>query len=285
MDFDIENEYSESGEKTGKILLIPNAKRYELREFNGKQGYFDKFDNIFMPLDELLNAMNQINNIPIQMPPSKIENKKEYCEKRFSNLDKYYSKTFKANNLESAKNLVFMSIDIVNSTRRSKNLNIETNTLTNLMFLRESEEIINRYEGTVIKYIGDGLIAYFTNPNITGKVDNSIECALTIKTFVEQYINKFLTEKEISPLKFRIGINYGEGCIVNIEEQYDVYGHALDITHKIQECADENQIVIGSRPTQIAHTYWREKLEKIDFDYKKEQKPELENIVLYKFDV
>lgn len=282
MDFDIEEEYSENGEKTGNIIFMPNRDRYEYTNKDGVNGYMDKYEPIFIPEEMLQKVWPQLNFLPVNMPPSRIENPKEYFKARFKNLSKYFSDEFKSSTLNSAENLVFMSLDIVNSTRRSKKLDIETNTLTNLMFLKEAEEIIKIYEGNVIKYVGDGLIAYFQTPNLMGKIDNSIECALLIKTFVEEYINKFLGENEITPLKFRIGINHGEGYIININEQNDIYGHALDITHKIQECADENQIVVGSKSKQLAHTYWKEKLEKIDFDYKKEKKPELENITLYK---
>ena len=132
----------------------------------------------------------------------------------------------------------------------------------------------------LISFFKYSLIAFFSSPNIMGKVDSSLECAVAIKRFVEDYINKFLIKKEIPPLKFRIGINHGEGYIVNIDQQEDVYGHALDITHKIQECAGENQIVIGSKSNQLAHTYWREKLEVLNFE--KEKKQDIENIILYK---
>lgn len=268
--------------KEFKFEIFFDPRRYEYKIENGEEGFLDKFDPYFIPLKELFKSIDKIDTLPVNMPPSRIENKNAYYEDRFNDLDKYYSKEYKNRTIKSAENLVFMSVDIVNSTGRSKELDLERNTLTNLLFLKEIEEIIIRYEGTVIKYVGDGLIAYFSNPNIMGKVDNSIECAVTIKTFVEDYINKFLAEKEIPKLKFRIGINHGEGCIVNIDEQDDIYGHALDIAHKIQECAGENQIAIGSKTNKLTHTCWREKLEKIDFDYKKEQMPELEDMILYK---
>lgn len=279
-DLNIEVKPVEGEKNKFEFIITPNEKRYDFQVSNGIEGYFDKYDNIFIPKDVLIKSLNQILGLPINMPPPRIDDFEKYCDERYEKLGRYYSDDFKNKTLKSAENLVFLSIDIINSTMRSKNLDIETNTITNLLFLTEIEMIIERYGGNVIKYVGDGLIAFFSSPNIMGKVDSSLECAVAIKRFVEDYINKFLIKKEIPPLKFRIGINHGEGYIVNIGQQEDVYGHALDITHKIQECAGDNQIVIGSKSNQLAHTYWREKLEVLNFE--KDKKPGIENIILYK---
>lgn len=265
-----------------KSEIFFNQNRYEYKVKNEEEGFFDKYEGHFIPLKELFPPFKKNNHLSVSAPPSRIKNKIKYYEERYDKLDDYYSEEFKNKTMKSAENLVFMSVDIVNSTGRSKKLNIEDNTITNLLFLKEIEEIINRHEGKVVKFVGDGLIAYFPSHNLSDKVDNSIDCAITIKTFVEKYINKFLTEKDITRLKFRIGINYGEGCIVNINEQDDIYGHALNITYKIQECAEVNQIVIGSKSNQKVNSHWRGKLEKIEYDYKKEKTPELENIILYR---
>ena len=202
MDFEIEEIPSENGKTTRKVIFKPNEKRYELREYDGKQGYFDKIDNIFIPHDLLLESLNSKENMPIYAPPSRIENLIEYFEERYSKLDKYYTQTirttdnqeFLKSNIGSTKEFVFMSIDIVNSTDRSKKMGIETNTKTNLMFLNEINRILIRFDGHVMKYLGDGLIAYFTTPNIVGKVDNSLDCSSAIKYFTENYINRFLIE-------------------------------------------------------------------------------------------
>lgn len=271
MDFEIEEIPSENGKTTRKVIFKPNEKRYELREYDGKQGYFDKIDNIFIPHDLLLESLNSKENMPIYAPPSRIENLIEYFEERYSKLDKYYTQTirttdnqeFLKSNIGSTKEFVFMSIDIVNSTDRSKKMGIETNTKTNLMFLNEINRILIRFDGHVMKYLGDGLIAYFTTPNIVGKVDNSLDCSSAIKYFTENYINKFLIEKDIPPIDFRIGINVGEGYIVEAGSQEDIYGHALDITNKIQKNAGKNEIWISSDASYLAHTEWRERLKKV----------------------
>ncbi|MEE0942220.1 MAG: adenylate/guanylate cyclase domain-containing protein [Methanobrevibacter sp.] len=279
-DFKINPKPVKGKENEFELEIIPNKDRYEFQVSKGIAGYFDKFDKIFIPQNVLLTSFSQLAGLHINLPPQRIENFEEYCVERYKKLNEYFSENFKNKTLKSPKNLVFLSIDIVNSTMRSKNLEIEINTITNLMFLIEIEKIIEGFGGRVIKYVGDGLIGFFSSPNVMGKVDSSLECSVSIKKFVEDYLNKFLKTIDIPPLTFRIGIYHGESYIVNISQQEDIYGHALDITHKIQECAGENQIVIGSKSNQLAHTYWREKLEK--FDFEKEKKSSLENIILYK---
>ena len=145
--FDLNSEVKPvEGEKNKfEFIITPNEKRYDFRVFNGIEGYFDKYDNIFIPKDVLINSLNQILGLPINMPPPRIDDFEKYCDERYEKLGRYYSDDFKNKTLKSAENLVFLSIDIINSTMRSKNLDIETNTITNLLFLTEIERIIERY--------------------------------------------------------------------------------------------------------------------------------------------
>ena len=44
-------------EKTGELRgqMIPDPERYELKEINGEMGYYDRFDDLFIPIEVLKN--------------------------------------------------------------------------------------------------------------------------------------------------------------------------------------------------------------------------------------
>lgn len=44
-------EIEEGTYKTLRVELIPHPDRYELKTIDGKQGYWDKFDRLFISLD------------------------------------------------------------------------------------------------------------------------------------------------------------------------------------------------------------------------------------------
>ena len=95
MDFDIEEEYSENGEKTGKIIFTPNSDRYEYTNKDGVYGYMDKYEPIFFSEETLQKMWPQLNFLPLNMPPSRIENPEEYFKDRIKNLNEYYSDEFR----------------------------------------------------------------------------------------------------------------------------------------------------------------------------------------------
>ena len=84
------------------------------------------------------------------------------------------------------------------------------------------------------------------------------------------YNEKFLINKNIPPIQFRIGINLGESYVLDTGKS-EISSHALDLTCKIQELAKNNQILIGGPAEKLAHTQWRTKMNKIKtnskFDY------------------
>ncbi|MBE6494106.1 MAG: adenylate/guanylate cyclase domain-containing protein [Methanosphaera stadtmanae] len=286
-------DYSRDPE-TGHLhtLSTLDPDRYELINTKDKKGYWDKFDQCFIPMEVCENIFKQMLNTPILAPGPKIDNIAEYFFERYNLLDTYFSEDTKIELSASEeilyqanKNNVyfnFMSIDLVESTNISRKVNNKTNARIKMLFLKETENIIRKFGGHIFKFEGDGLIAFYTSYNISSKIDNSLDCAGIIKLFIVNVINKFLEKKELPLLYFRIGINFGEAYVENVGNNNEIYGYDLDATCKIRELADENQILVGFSSVTLAHTYWRKILKRKKIQKRKLKRSNLnENTQIY----
>lgn len=261
------------------VHATPNSERYELKEINGEKGYWDKFDEFFIPLTVCEDIGKNMRGCPILASMPKIENLEEYFNERYSMLNKYFDNTIKYNSPTSETILAqfeesdsffnFISIDMVGSTKRSRILDSKLNSQVNRLFLNEISNIIRQYGGNIFKYEGDGLLAFYTYDNFLNKFDNSLESVIAIKLFVNDYLNKYLKNVGIPKIGFRIGVNFGSSYVANFGEKTELYGHDFDITCKIQEFAAENQIIVGMGSVKLAHTEWRKRLKRIKINKRK----------------
>jgi class 3 adenylate cyclase len=129
--------------------------------------------------------------------------------------------------------------------------------------------LVERFNGFVLKYVGDGLIAYFPEPNMTGMTDNALDCAATMKKMIIFGINPILNKMELPDLSFRIGLVSGEAIVKTIgvesvKSHKDLIGETINLSVKIQSLADTNQILMGESTAIMLHTFWRKKIQKLD---------------------
>lgn len=272
-------EIKENSDGSHIVYATPNSERYELKEINGEKGYWDKFDKFFIPLTVCDEIGKKMMGCPILSPMPKIENLEEYFNERYSMLHKYFDDTIEYDSPTSESVLAqfeesdnffnFISVDMVESTKRSRILDSKLNSQVNRLFLNEISNIIRQYGGNIFKYEGDGLLAFYTYDNFLNKVDNSFESVIAIKLFINNYLNKYLENVGIPKINFRIGVNFGSSYVANFGEKTELYGHDFDITCKIQEFAAENQIIVGMGSVKLAHTEWRKRLKRIKINKRK----------------
>jgi adenylate cyclase len=111
---------------------------------------------------------------------------------------------------------VILSIDLKGSTKMSQELSLETNAQIISLYLREMALVVEKFNGYVLKYVGDGLIAYFPEPNMIGMTDNALDCAATMKKMILFGLNSALKDRKLPTLSFRIGLDSGEAMVKTI---------------------------------------------------------------------
>lgn len=263
-------------EQTGKFqgTLIPDPTRYEWRDIDGKKHLYDKFDNILFTPEILDKMFNQAQSTPIYYSPPRIKDIEEYIKERIPEIKEFLEKdeteykfVDKSEEfLESRKNdkmrFVILSFDLMGSTKLSEELQGKEYSKIIALVSREMSLIISGFNGFILKYVGDGVVAYFPEPNFIGMNDNAVDCAVGIKILFKKAINKILTEKNLPELKIRIGLDSGEAIIKSIgdpssKSHKDLIGLTVNLAAKIQATAGENEIVIGDTTEKNLHVNWR----------------------------
>jgi len=110
-------------------------------------------------------------------------------------------------------------------------------------------EIIRKYKGTVIEFMGDGILMIFgapaENPN---HADDAIACALEMQNAIED-VNVWNKENSFPAISIGIGVNTGECIVGNIGSEttmkYNVIGRNVNIASRIESYTTGAQIYIS----------------------------------------
>jgi len=137
--------------------------------------------------------------------------------------------------------------DMVKFTSLSEQMHPrEVNQLLNQYFSKMTD-IIFEHNGTLDKYIGDGLMAVFGAPvEKKDDAERAVRAALKIR---EEFVNMTSETGEGKKIEIRIGINTGKVVGGNIGSpkrmDYTVIGDPVNIASRLESIAEPNQIYIG----------------------------------------
>jgi adenylate cyclase len=138
--------------------------------------------------------------------------------------------------------------DIVNFTQLAERIPPrETNVILNEYFSTMTD-IVFSYDGTLDKYIGDGLMAVFGAP--MEREDDAERAILAAKEMREKLTAMVAEESDDRRrLNIRIGINTGRVVAGNIGSpkrmDYTVIGDPVNIASRLESIAEPDQILIG----------------------------------------
>jgi len=101
--------------------------------------------------------------------------------------------------------------------------------------------VIKKFQGKVIKTIGDSVMASFSSP------ENALRAAIGIQQSLEDYRNKNKRFK----LEIRIGMHTGKALI----EKNDVFGDTVNVAARVEGAAKANEILIsGSTEKNVSRS-------------------------------
>ena len=150
--------------------------------------------------------------------------------------------------IEERKVVSMLFADLTASTEMASRLDPEDLRAVLRPFFDAMTEEIDRYGGTVEKYIGDAIVAAFGAPVAhEDDPERAIRCALAMQRRLPD-LNDALAEQAGVELSLRIGINTGEVIAHSIEEGI-VTGEAVNIAARFQSLAGP-----GSRRHRGANT-------------------------------
>jgi adenylate cyclase len=112
--------------------------------------------------------------------------------------------------------------------------------------------VIFEYHGTLDKYIGDAIMAFYGAP-VTSS-DNAAQAVRTAWVMQQQFSQLRQENAVMSELGLSAGVNTGEAVVGNVGSErlmdYTVIGNTPNIAKRLQEHAHPGQILIGERTYQ-----------------------------------
>ncbi len=146
------------------------------------------------------------------------------------------------------KRVTVLFCDVRGFTRLAQHARPETIVdLLNILFTAIAAELF-AHQGTLNKYIGDGLMALFGAP-LGGEHDaaNAVSAAIAMQRRVKD-VNEQLTAKNLPTVQLGIGINTGEATVGVIgahqRSEYTAIGNTVNIASRIEGLAQPGQILV-----------------------------------------
>ncbi len=116
-------------------------------------------------------------------------------------------------------------------------------------------ESLFAYQGTLDKFLGDGLLAFFGAPlHQPDHARRAVQAALDIQNAVAE-LNKRRRQLGAITLDIGIGINSGEAIVGNIGSEkrmeYTVIGDMVNVAQRLQSCSQPGEVLISA--TTLPH--------------------------------
>ena len=185
-----------------------------------------------------------------------------------SNLEP--AQNFLLNHVNSKISLVVMYADLVGSTNMSMTLPIDKMVTIIRGFAYEMSHVIHLYEGYVLKYVGDAVIAFFpSNHNKLLACDRAIQCAKSMIAVIEKGISPVLKQENYPDLRVKIGVDEGENVVIqhghNKNSHIDILGYTMNKTAKITSLTYPNTVTIAEDVYSILLPQTRNKFKEVNF--------------------
>ena len=144
--------------------------------------------------------------------------------------------------------LVVLYVDLVDSTLMTRDFSVDKLATIIQMFTQEMSVAATNFNGQVLKYVGDAVIAYFPiEVNDSISCNSAINCAFHMITIIEQGINPVLRRNNCDQIQVKIGIDASEHSIIQYvlgEKSYiDILGYGISMSAKLIKLAQPNQII------------------------------------------
>lgn len=148
--------------------------------------------------------------------------------------------------------VTFLFCDIVGSTEGVGALELEEQRDLWNVYYEAASEVVEHYDGHIVKYLGDGLLIAFGYP-VAHEDDprRAVHAALGIRDALAA-IDSGEGGPQLVP---RIGIHTGE-AIADTSARRDVFGLAIHKADRVQRCAEAGSVVISEATARLVTGYF-----------------------------
>ena len=243
------------GDKDSHYIIRLDPTRYSKRSKGNKRYYYDKVTKSLIPEEVFQIMLDELVTQPIKKPKVTFNElyatllqvreriKKTLYQGFEFDAAMMPSENFLKKHINTKMNMVILYVDIVGSTKLSQTLSSDKLAMLIKIFAQEMSYLISAYNGYILKYAGDSVIAFF--PMLDHASRDAINCARSMINIVRYAINPVLANNNYPELQIKIGIDLGENQIISIGKNLDIIGYTMSIAAKIVEFAKAWRIIIG----------------------------------------
>ena len=153
------------------------------------------------------------------------------------------------------QNITVLICDIRNFTMLAENMRVEDAVQMLNHYFGVMVDVIHKNKGTVIEFLGDGVLAIFGAPvHYENHADFAVACALEMQIAMDM-VHHFNAEHGFPKFGIGIGINTGETIVGNIGSpkvmKYNVIGQSVNLASRIEGYSTASQVLI-SDSTRLA---------------------------------
>jgi adenylate cyclase len=194
---------------------------------------------------------------------------------------------FLLNHVDSKLSLIVMYADLVGSTKMSMELPVEKMAKIIKVFSHELSSVVESYNGFVLKYVGDAVIAFFPiGFNKYLVCDKSFQCAKSMINVVENGINPIFEKDDYPRLAVKIGIDEGENAVIQYgfdkSAPIDLIGYPMNVAAKITSLTGPNKVSFGNNVFKLLHPSIQTKFHRMPLERKEWKYIDQEDGSLYK---
>ena len=167
---------------------------------------------------------------------------------------------FLLNHVDSKLSLVVMYADLVGSTKMSMTLPVERMGKIIKAYSHELSSVVESYDGFVLKYVGDAVIAFFPSGfNKYLSCDKAFQCATSMINVIVNGINPILEKDKDNYPKLAVKIGMDEGENLAIQYGYDksspidLIGYPMNVAAKMTSLTGPNKITVGNNVYKLLH--------------------------------
>lgn len=264
---------AKTGEKGMAVVLDPA--RYRVVEDADEPMVIDELDHFAIPMREVQRMIDEAFSRTPTGQGQRLGSAREYIQRRREEIKKRltdqttpphafvdHSEEFLAQLSDGVHGFAVLSVDLVGSTRLSNSLDAVTNARVVSVILEEIAAVAPYFHAHILKFTGDGVLAYIPPPSFLTANDNAIDGALTVRGLIRDAVNPTFAELGYPELDVRIGIESGGAVTMTVghessKRQRDLIGQTLNIACKIQASGAPGEIRIGQVAYQNMHTMWK----------------------------
>lgn len=146
------------------------------------------------------------------------------------------------------KNVTILMSDLRGFTALGSKLKAEDLITVLNHYFEVMVAVIQKYKGTVIEFLGDGIFTVFGAPkNIEDHATLAVKCAVEMQASLKG-VNEWNAKHGFPPLEMGIGVNTGDVVVGNIgsdkKMKYGCMGSAVNITGRLESLTIGGQVFI-----------------------------------------